>query len=84
MTGTDPTSYTRHTIGSIWPAALLHGVHNYFIQEFYPSITATTGAGEAMLGEFGWYIVLISIVIGLLFWHMRHMLPKMPRPEGGL
>jgi membrane protease YdiL (CAAX protease family) len=77
-------AWIRLRSGSIWPAALLHGVDNYFTQSFYPVITATTAAGEAMLGEFGWYIVLISIIIGLLFWHLRYMLPKMPKPDGGL
>ena len=47
-------------------------------------MTATTKAGNAMLGEFGWYVVLISIIIGLLFWYLRYMLPAMPKPEGGL
>ncbi|MDD5144068.1 hypothetical protein [Methanoregula sp.] len=70
--------------GSIWTASLLHGFWNYFIQQFYPAFTATTGAGSAMLGEFGWCVLLISIVIGLLCWHLRYMLPKMPKPEGGL
>jgi hypothetical protein len=41
-------------------------------------------AGAAMVGEFGWFTVIISIALGLLFWHLRYMLPKMPRPEGGL
>jgi len=77
-------AWIRLASGSIWPPALLHGFWNYFIQTFYPAITATTEAGEAMLGEFGWYAVLISIAIGLLFWHLRAMLPQMPRPEGGL
>lgn len=77
-------AWIRIRSGSVWPAALLHGFDNYFVQEFYPAITATTGAGGAMLGEFGWYVVLISIGIGLLFWYLRYMLPKMPRPEGGL
>ena len=77
-------AWIRLKSGSIWPAALLHGFWNYFIQVFYPRITATTEAGEAMLGEFGWYAVLISIVIGLLFWYLRFMLPSMPKPEGGL
>lgn len=77
-------AWIRLASGSIWPAALLHGFWNYFIQTFYPRITATTEAGEAMLGEFGWYAVLISIAIGLLFWYLRFMLPTMPRPEGGL
>jgi membrane protease YdiL (CAAX protease family) len=77
-------AWIRLRSGSIWPAALLHGVNNYFIQTFYPAITATTEAGGAMLGEFGWFFVLISIIIGLLCWYFRSMLPEMPRPGGGL
>jgi len=77
-------AWIRLRSGSIWPAVILHGVDNYFIQNFFPVLTATTAAGGAMLGEFGWLSVLVSIVIGLLFWHLRYMLPKMPKPEGGL
>jgi membrane protease YdiL (CAAX protease family) len=77
-------AWIRLRSGSVWTAALLHGFWNYFIQTFYPAMTATTEAGNAMLGEFGWFVVLISIVIGLLCWHLRSMLPAMPKPEGGL
>ena len=77
-------AWIRLRSGSIWPAALLHGFWNYFIITFYPLITATTEAGGAMLGEFGWFCVLISVLLGLLFWHLRYLLPKMPKPEGGL
>ncbi len=77
-------AWIRLRSGSVWPAAILHGFWNYFIQQFYPAITATTEAGAAMVGEFGWYTVLISIILGLLFWHLRYMLPTMPKPEGGL
>ena len=77
-------AWIRLRSGSIWPVVLLHGFDNYFTQQFYPALTATTVAGGAMLGEFGWYVVLISIVLGLVFWYLRYMLPKMPRPEGGL
>lgn len=77
-------AWIRLRSGSVWPAALLHGFWNYFIQQFYPAVTAVTGAGGAMVGEFGWFTVLISIVLGLLFWHLRDRLPVMPRPEGGL
>jgi len=77
-------AWIRLRSGSIWTAALLHGFWNYCIQKFYPVFTATTEAGTAMFGEFGWCTLLISIGIGLLFWHLRYMLPKMPRPEGGL
>jgi membrane protease YdiL (CAAX protease family) len=77
-------AWIRLRAGSIWPAVLLHGADNYFTQVFYPGLTATTAAGGGMLGEFGWYVVLISIVIGLVCWHLRFMLPKMPVPGGGL
>jgi membrane protease YdiL (CAAX protease family) len=76
-------AWIRLRSGSVWTAALLHGFWNYFIQTSYPAITATTDAGNSMLGEFGWCVVIISIVIGLLFWHLRYMLPAMPKPEGG-
>jgi membrane protease YdiL (CAAX protease family) len=77
-------AWIRLRSGSLWPAALLHGFYNFFIQEFYPAITATTQAGGEMLGEFGWYGVIISIVVGGIFWYLRYMLPAMPKPEGGL
>jgi uncharacterized protein len=77
-------AWIRIRSGSIFTAALLHGFWNYSIQIFYPAITETTAAGSALLGEFGPYALLISIVIGLLFWHLRYMLPPLPRPEGGL
>jgi len=77
-------AWIRLRSGSIFAAALLHGFWNNAIEKFYPALTATTEAGSAMLGEFGWFALLISIVIGLLFWHLRYMLPSMPKPEGGL
>lgn len=77
-------AWIRLRSGSIWPAVILHGVDNYFIQHFFPLLTATTVAGGAILGEFGWFSVLVSVVIGLTCWHFRYLLPKMPKPEGGL
>ena len=77
-------AWIRLRSGSIWPAAILHGADNYFIQNFFPALTTATVAGGAMLGEFGWFAVLVSIVIGFICWHLRSMLPAMPKPEGGL
>jgi uncharacterized protein len=77
-------AWIRLRSGSIWPAAILHGFENYFIQNFFPVLTAVTVAGGAMLGEFGWLSVLMSVVIGLICWHLRYMLPALPKPEGGL
>jgi membrane protease YdiL (CAAX protease family) len=77
-------AWIRLRSGSVWPAALLHGFDNYCMQEFYPVITATATAGGEMLGEFGWHLVIISIVIGGIFWYLRYMLPATPNPDGGL
>ena len=76
-------AWIRLRSGSVWPAALLHGFWNYFIQQFYPAITAPTEAGGAMIGEFGWFTVLLSMILGLLFWHLRYQLPRIPNPAGG-
>lgn len=77
-------AWIRLRSGSVWPAALLHGFWNYCIQQFYPAITATTEAGGAMIGEFGWFTMLLSIILGVVFWYLRYQLPQTPNREGGL
>lgn len=71
-------AWLRIISGSVWVAVLFHGFWNYFIQQFYPALTVTTEAGELMLGEFGWFVALIYVLIALLFWYYRDKLPKLP------
>jgi uncharacterized protein len=51
----------RLRTGSLWPAAIIHGSHNNFVQGFFDRITADTGPTEWVIGEFG---VALAIAIG--------------------
>ncbi|HLP26079.1 MAG TPA: type II CAAX endopeptidase family protein, partial [Acidobacteriota bacterium] len=55
-------AWMRLVSGSVWVSALLHGASNYFIQAFYPALTMRTPEGDAMLGEFGWCVPILSVV----------------------
>ena len=61
--------------GSVVPAILFHGFWNYFIQQFYPALTVQTAGTEMILGEFGWASPAIYVVLALVFWHYRGLLP---------
>jgi len=71
-------AWLRIISGSVWVAVLFHGFWNYFIQRFYPALTETTPTGELMLGEFGWFVALMYVILALIFWHYRNKLPKLP------
>ena len=68
-------AWLRLKSGSVWPAVLFHGFWNYFIQQFYPMLTAQTPATEMITGEFGWASPAIYILLALAAWHFRGMLP---------
>jgi membrane protease YdiL (CAAX protease family) len=78
-------AWLRCMSGSVWVAVLFHGFWNYFIQQFYPALTVTTPEGNMMLGEFGWFVALVYVVLALVFWHFRDRLPSLPEnaPTGG-
>ncbi|NMB79086.1 MAG: CPBP family intramembrane metalloprotease [Methanomicrobiales archaeon] len=71
-------AWLRLASGSVWVAVLFHGFWNYFIQQLYPALTATTEAGQMMLGEFGWFVALFYVALALVFWHFRDRLPALP------
>jgi membrane protease YdiL (CAAX protease family) len=68
-------AWLRLASGSVWVAVLFHGFWNYFIQQFYPLMTVKTPAGDKMLGEFGWFVAIIYVVLALGFWRFRNRLP---------
>lgn len=71
-------AWLRIISGSVWVAVLFHGFWNYFIQQFYPVLTQTTDAGEMMLGEFGWFVALMYVILAIIFWYYRKKLPELP------
>lgn len=87
-------AWLRLVSGSIWVSALLHGSANYFLQAFYPTLTIQTPAGDAMLGEFGWAVPIVSGAMAIVFWCLRGRVPavagdrqtpdRLPGPESGM
>lgn len=63
-------AWLRLASGSLWPAVLLHAVHNTFIQSVLDKITVDTGRTEFFTTEFGLGLALMGIIVGLIFWRM--------------
>jgi membrane protease YdiL (CAAX protease family) len=55
--------------GSIWPAVLMHAVHNTFIQSVLDTLTVDTGSTEIFTTEIGLGLAVMGVVVGLIFWH---------------
>lgn len=69
-------AWLRLKSGSVWVAVFFHGFWNYFIQQIYPALTVQTEATQMITGEFGWFSPLVGIVLALICWHYRYLLPK--------
>lgn len=56
-------AWLRLASGSVWPAMLLHGSHNLWIQGFFDRLTADTGPTEWWSGEFGAGLALAALAV---------------------
>lgn len=63
-------AWVRLASGSIWPAALMHAVHNSFIQSFLDKVTVNTGATEYFTTEFGAALAIMGILVAVIFWRI--------------
>lgn len=64
--------WLRLRSGSVWPAAILHGSHNLFIQTIFTPLTSDRGGVTAYaIDEFGFMIPLTSFVVALILWLKR-------------
>ncbi|MGE5378422.1 MAG: CPBP family intramembrane glutamic endopeptidase [Bacteroidota bacterium] len=61
-------AWLRIRSGSIWPAVVMHAVHNNVIQAFFDRITFDTGYTKYLAGEFGIALVLVNLVLAWLCW----------------
>ena len=61
-------AWIRIESGSVWPAALLHGSHNLFVQGVFDRLTSDTGATKWIIGEFGAALALVAVAAGWLTW----------------
>lgn len=51
--------------GSIWPAVVMHAVHNTAVQMFFDRITAHTARTAYFTGEFGIALVIPQAVLAI-------------------
>ena len=58
--------------GSLWPAALLHGSHNLWIQSILTPLTRDTGPTKYITDEFGFGLVITTAIGALIVWRKRH------------
>ena len=67
-------AWLRLASGSLWPAVLLHAVHNEIIQGVFDKITINTGKTIYFTTEFGLGLAILGLLVGLIFWRIG--LPK--------
>lgn len=60
--------YTWITLesGSVWPAVLLHGSHNLYVQGVFDRATIDTGPTAWWTGEFGAGLAIAGVVVALV------------------
>ena len=61
--------------GSLWPAAILHGSHNLFIQSIFTPLTRDTGPTKYIIDEFGIGLVITITIGAIIVWRRRDELP---------
>jgi uncharacterized protein len=59
-------AWIRLRSGSVWPAAILHGSHNLWIQGVLNPLTGDTGKTAWIIGEFGAALALAGLAAGFL------------------
>jgi membrane protease YdiL (CAAX protease family) len=61
--------------GSLWPAAILHGSHNLFVQAILTPLTGDTGPTKYLIDEFGIGLVITTTIGAVIVWRRRQTLP---------
>jgi membrane protease YdiL (CAAX protease family) len=64
-------AWLRLRSGSVWPAVILHGTHNLFIQGFFDRVTVSTGPTPWLTGEFGAVLALAIAGVAGIVWRAR-------------
>lgn len=61
-------AWLRLASGSLWPAVLMHAVHNLFIQSVLDHLTVDTGNTAWFTTEFGLGLAIAGVVVAWFFW----------------
>jgi membrane protease YdiL (CAAX protease family) len=63
-------AWLRQASGSLWPAVVLHTMHNVLVQSVFDVITVNTGNTHYFTTEFGLFLPIVNIIIALIFWRI--------------
>lgn len=77
-------AWLRLKSGSLWTAALLHAMHNVFIQAIFTPLTAQNEITPYIIDEFGVGLALAGIVVALIYWSKRKALPQEQAKEASI
>jgi membrane protease YdiL (CAAX protease family) len=69
-------AWLRLKSSSLWPAALLHAMHNIFIQSIFTPLTIRNDITPYIIDEFGIGLALAAVVVAYFFWRKRGELPQ--------
>lgn len=64
-------AWLRLRSGSVWPAALLHGVHNTIVQSIFTPLTTNTGHTDWYIDEFGAALAVTALIGAIIAWWKR-------------
>jgi len=64
-------SWLRIKSGSLWTGVLLHAMHNLYIQEVFPSLTAELPRTVYVTDEFGAFSSAAAVIVAIVFWLKR-------------
>ncbi|HEX8280640.1 MAG TPA: hypothetical protein VF551_04635, partial [Chthoniobacterales bacterium] len=65
--------------GSLWPAAIMHGAHNLWVQSILTPLTRDTGPTEYVIDEFGIGLVITTMIAAVIVWRKRGALATTAR-----
>jgi membrane protease YdiL (CAAX protease family) len=68
-------AWLRLRSGSVWPAAILHGVHNTIVQSIFTPLTTNTGPTDWYVDEFGTALAIATTIGAIIAWSKRADLP---------
>jgi membrane protease YdiL (CAAX protease family) len=66
-------AWLRWASGSVWPAVIVHCVHNALLYPMFDMNTVPAGASTAWAtGETGWALAVVNVVFAFFVWRSVH------------
>ena len=78
VAGSFIAAWLRLRSRSVWPAAILHGSHNLFIQLILTPVTVDTGWTAYVIDEFGAGLAVTNVIGAIIVWRRRAELGPIP------